>query len=100
MFTGHAKFPGVQDLKFKRAEPRQVAPHWPAATHANDSLRGRRRAAGRRRSPSLILACYWVLTEANRIECRWNVEEPDSRSLPDTMIHTAAAPTRSAVVPG
>ncbi len=97
MFTRHAKFQGA---KLKGLGLRQVMPHWPEAAHANDNLRGRRSPTGQRRSPPPKLACHWVLTGANRIECRWNVGEPDGRSLPGKIIHTAAGPTRSAVVPG
>lgn len=82
MFTRHAGFQGLG--------LRQAVPHWPAAEHANGSLRGHRRPTGQRRSSPPKPVCHWVLTGTNRLECRWTienlgeicVEEPDGRRLP------------------
>lgn len=81
MFTRHAKFAGFHRPKFGSVGLRQVGPHWPEAAHANDNLQGFRRPAGQRRSPPLKLACRWVLTGANRLECRWHVEDLDGASV-------------------
>ena len=74
---------------FRLVQPRRIAPGrrqaaFPNHAYVNDNLPGFRRpaAAGRSRSPTPALACHWILTGANRLECRWNVEESDGRSLP------------------
>jgi hypothetical protein len=87
MFKRLAKF---QDARLRGPGLRQVASHWPEATHANDNLQSYRRAAGLRRSPPPKLVCHWVLTGTNRIECRWIVEEPDGDSYQNQIIQTAA----------
>jgi hypothetical protein len=74
MFTRHAKFQGPE---FSNVGLRNAMPCWLAAAHANDNSRGCRRRTGQRRSPPLILACRWVLTGENRLECRWKIESPD-----------------------
>ena len=78
--SGLASF-GLVQLRRIAPGPRQAAfPHHP---YLDDNLPGFRHpaAAGKRRSPTPALACHWVLTGANQLECRWNVEEPDGRSL-------------------
>jgi hypothetical protein len=85
MFTTLAKS-GL--ASFRLVQPRRIAPgpHQAAFSnhpHLNDNLPGFRRplAAGPRRSPIPTLACHWVLTGANRLECRWNVEDRDGMSV-------------------
>jgi hypothetical protein len=80
MFTTLAK---SRLANFRLVKLRRIAP-WPhhAACsnrpHLNDNLPGFRRpaATGKRRPPTPALACHWVLTGANRLECRWNVRDP------------------------
>ena len=85
MFTRHAT---VQIAKFRSLGLRRVV-SWPEATHANDNWRDYRPAAGQRLSARPKLACHWVLTDANRIECRWIVA-PDGDSYQCQIIQTAA----------
>ena len=47
------------------------------AAHANDNLWGPRRLAGQDRPLQPRLACHWVRTGGNRLECRWRIENPD-----------------------
>src|ERR1700674_700827 len=69
--------------RLRPTQPRRLAPGRLQAVfshhqHLNDNLPGFRRpvAAGKRRTPTPALACHWVLTEANQLECRWNVRDP------------------------
>jgi hypothetical protein len=80
MFTTLAKS-GLSRLRL--IQLRRIAPesHQAVFSHQqflNDNLPGFRRpaAAGKRRAPTPALACHWVLTDANQLECRWNVRDP------------------------
>src|ERR1700732_5213010 len=80
MFTTLAK---SRLANFRLVQLRRIAPspHQAACSnqpHLNDNLPGFRRpaATGKRRPPTPALACHWVLTGANRLECRWNVRDP------------------------
>lgn len=74
MFTRHARF---RSPEFGLVGLRHAMPRWLAAAPTNDDSQDRRRRAGQRRSPPPILACRWVLTGENRLECRWQIERPD-----------------------
>ena len=91
MFTTLAKS-GLARLGL--IQPRRIAPGPLQAVfshhrHLNDNLPGFRRpaAAGKRRAPTPALACHWVLTEANQLECRWSVEDMDGKCAeePDSL---------------
>ena len=91
MFTTLAKS-GLARLRL--IQLRRIAPGSHQAVfshhqHLNDNLPGFRRpaAAGKRRSPTPALACHWVLTEANQLECRWSVEDMDGKCAeePDSL---------------
>ena len=105
MFTRHAKF---RSPEFSRIGLGHAMPHWLAAAHADDSSRDHRRRTGQRRSPQPRLACRWVLTGENRLECRWQierpddvcVEEPDGRSRHTRNIRIAADGSEAAPGPG
>jgi hypothetical protein len=80
MFTTLAKS-GLSRLRLIQLRRIAPGPHQAAFSHQqflNDNLPGFRRpaAAGKRRAPTPALACDWVLTGANRLECRWNVRDP------------------------
>jgi uncharacterized protein (DUF3084 family) len=49
-----------------------------AITHCNDNLPALRRPpeAGKRRSPTPVLACHWF-NRGERLECRWQAETSD-----------------------
>jgi hypothetical protein len=67
----------LRGFEFKRSRPWCVVPHGPEAEHANDNPRHIRRPAGQHRPLPPKLACHWVLTDRNRLECRWRLENPD-----------------------
>ena len=75
--------------KFRRVGLRHLVPQLGDVVHSNDNLPGFRRpaAAGKRRAPTPALACHWVLTEANQLECRWSVEDMDGKCAeePDSL---------------
>ena len=80
MFTTLAKS-GLANFRLVQLRRIAPGPHQAAFSdhpHLNDNLPGFRRpaAAGKRRAPAPALACYWVLTGANQLECRWNVRDP------------------------
>jgi hypothetical protein len=82
MFKKHATFriAGLRPLR-----PGQVMPHRTELAHANDNVR---RLAARARRFRPKLACRWVFTDGDRLECCWEVESdgktstdaPDGRS--------------------
>ena len=83
MFKRHAS---LRIAGLRRLGPRPGMPRGTVAAHANDNLPGLRRPAGQRRSPPPGLACHWVPTDGNRLECRWQIdpgeigiEEPGGR---------------------
>src|ERR1700720_3085645 len=91
MFTRLAKFRLVQPWRIAPG-PREAMfskDMFSRDIHSNDNLPGFRRpaAAGKRRSPTPALACHWVLTEANQLECRWSVEDMDGKCAeePDSL---------------
>jgi hypothetical protein len=62
--------------EFRLAQSRRTAPGpGEAIMHSNDNLPGLRRPKGRRRIPTLALACHWI-DRNGRLECRWQAK-PD-----------------------
>jgi hypothetical protein len=81
MFERLAKS-GLAD--FRLAQLRRIAPRprqavFPNHPHLNDDLPGFRRpaAAGKRRSPTPVLACHWV-DRGGRLECCWHLDSSDT----------------------
>ena len=70
----------LKGLGLKGSQPWRVVPHGSEAVHANDKLRDIHRPAGQHRPLPPKLACHWVLTDRNRLECRWRVENPDGNN--------------------
>jgi hypothetical protein len=71
--------------EFRPVQLRRIAPGpCQALTHRNDNLPGRRRpaTAGKRRSPTLALACHWFDRDG-RLECRWQGESGDDATSAD-----------------
>ena len=89
MFKRHATFrrPEFGIAKFRLPVPWRALSLGPKAArakaapakaaHANDNLWGPRRLAGKDRPLPPRLACHWVQTDGNRLECRWQIENPD-----------------------
>jgi hypothetical protein len=84
MLKRHATFrtPEFGIPKFRSPAPWRASRLGPKAApakaaHANDNLWGPRRLAGQDRPLPPRLACHWVRTDGNRLECRWRIEDPD-----------------------
>jgi hypothetical protein len=68
--------------KFRPFEPQREMPRWCEAMHSNDNLPGRRRPAGKRRSPPPALACHWSLSDSDgRLECYWETADLEEGSV-------------------
>jgi hypothetical protein len=65
---------------FKGSRPWRMVPRGSESVHANDSLRDIHRPASQHRPLPPKLACHWVLTDRNRLECRWRIEDPDGNN--------------------
>lgn len=68
--------------EFRLVRSRRIAPGpRGAVTPCNDNLPGFRRAAeaGKRRSPTPVLACHWF-NRNDRLECHWLAETGDAPS--------------------
>jgi hypothetical protein len=64
MFNRHAMF---RNWRFRSCE---------LAGHAFS----RPARSGLRRKPAPKLTCHWILTDKNRLECRWRVERADGKA--------------------
>jgi hypothetical protein len=83
MLKTHATFrrPEFEIPKFRSPVPWRASRPGPKvaaakAAHANDSLCGPLRLAGKDRPLPARRTCHWVRTGGNRLECRWRVENP------------------------